>query len=256
MAIQNRSPPKVDIPAFEYRGFRFPGGDISVDINNLDSNKPAYKLCRKAPTLAELRALYELGLGVTMEEDVTGLENTVKGALSIYDSIQSMEDKGEWTADGVDYKNGKKHLGVVVPGDYIAVRWVNHPAFKEGEEDDEWEVLLSEDSREFHIFLPPDGYVIPTMDGLYRPDTGAPFATVENRKEAIRLIEKSGLYGENEVSYWRRAKEIEISAVRRWFHDTTYGSFYTLACCVPDRINDDIGARYIRRAAGTLPLTR
>jgi hypothetical protein len=60
----------------------------------------------------------------------------------------------------------------------------------------EWE-------KPHNVWLPRNGYWVPTKDGVFVPETLVPFETVQNRGEAIKRMEAAGL-PENYVSYFYR----------------------------------------------------
>jgi hypothetical protein len=57
--------------------------------------------------------------------------------------------------------------------------------------------------KEHNVWLPKNGYWVPTKDGVFMPETLVPFETVQNRNEAIKRLEAKGLPG-NYVSYFYR----------------------------------------------------
>lgn len=85
---------------------------------------------------------------------------------------------------------------------------------------DGWAVDLDEQSEVYHIQLPRSGFVEMTLDGSYRPDTGSPFATVNDRKRAIGSWLRRGFaeeVAEREVSFFQaRETPRGVAAVLRW----------------------------------------
>jgi len=236
----------VKIPGFIYRGFEFPDAEIATDIEKLTYFDSMHKLHTGGITLAESRALYELALAAQNGEDLPGIPKAaVEGALYIYENIQSRIGMGEWIDDACDYDNGKKPRGVLAPKDFISVRWIKHPIFKKTEKI--WETLLHEDSEQAYIFLPPDGFVIPTVEGLYRPETGTPFATEKDRKKALKLLNKAGLDNKKDASYFWRSRRTEgVCCVIRQ-HIDYYGAFTVLVDADPDFRDEYVGWRLINR---------
>lgn len=238
---------RVRIPGFIYRGFKFPQAEVATDIEDLNHYEPVHELHKCSTTLAEVRALYEVALAIQQEEDLAGIpEGAVKPALSIYANIHSRNGAGECTDDACDYDNGKWPRGVLVQKDFLPVRWVKHPVLKE--KDKCWEALLREDSAEAYIFLPPEGFAVPTVDGLYRPDTGTPFATEKDKDKAIRILNRAGLDGKKEASYfWRIGENKGVYSVTR--QNIGYdGPFVVFASIKPGFRDDYIGSRPINRS--------
>jgi len=248
---------RAGIPEFVYKGFRFPEAEMARDIDSLRRHKPAYELCEGSATLAEIAVIYELALTAQMgEAPIERPEEAAKAALSIYDNIHSRIETGEWTDDAADYHNTRRLRGVIVPENYIPVRWIKHPSFKKGPSG--WEADLREGSEEFYVFLPADGFVIPTIDGLYRPDTGTPFATEEDKGRATMLLERACLDGKEASYFWRSHWERGVYAVSRR-HYPSHGPFAIHVKAEPDFVDDCIGARPMRRLGvilqGSVPPT-
>ena len=53
------------------------------------------------------------------------------------------------------------------------------------------------------VAAPINGWYVPTADGIFIPETGVPFETVEKREKAVARLEKAGLPAE-QVSYFYR----------------------------------------------------
>lgn len=242
----------VKIPGFVYKGFRFPEAEVAADIENLGTEKsgPGYELHQGSVTLAEAVALYELALTVKLEDQPLPKlpKETVRAALTIYENIHSRVGIGEWMDDACDYDNGKIPRGVLVPEDFVPARWVKHPVLEK--EDEGRKAFLCEDSQEVYIFLPPEGFVIPTVDGLYRLDAGTPFATEKDKEKAITLLNKAGLDGEREASYFYRNDRNEgVCCVIRQ-HLDYYGPFTVFVSIEPSFRDEYIGQRSINRSQG------
>jgi hypothetical protein len=240
---------RIEIPAFVYRGFRFPKAEVAKEIENTNTHDATNTLQLDSVTLAELRALYELKLEANYDmSNLAGVrKEAVMAAISIFALASGTE---EWTTDACDYRIDKKPpRGALVPKDYVPVRWTTHPIFKKS--NGVWGALRSKDSREVFTFLPPEGFVIPTLDGFYRHDIGIPFATVKDRNVAVRLLEKASLHGQIEASYFKRADETDkVCAVYRQ-HCSPYGPFLINVDREPGCIGaspyQNIGIRPIQR---------
>ena len=240
---------RIRIAGFGYKGLTFPEVEVAPDIEDLASHRPAYALHANSTTLAEVAIIYELALTARFGNGRMGVsEEVVKAALSIYENIHSRVPAGVWTDDACDYHNIKRPKGILVPEDYIPVRWVKHPVFKQGSAG--WEASMCEGSEELHTFVPPEGFVIPTIDGFYHPDTGTPFATERDEDRAKRLLDRVGLDAEKEASYfWRRELyEGGIGAVSHRNYRRDYGPFMIHVGAEPDFVDDCIGSRPIRRS--------
>jgi len=238
------------VPGFTHRGFRFPEAEVAISIENLGSAESAYELHSSSVTLSEARALYELQLSARMGEDLSAVPDDT--LVAVLQQINPATKAAVWTDDACDYETGRTPRGVLVPTDYMPVKWVKHPILRrhnQGWYDVHWEVLLSESSEETNIFLPPRGFVVPTTDGLYRPDTGTPFATEEERREAVKLLDAAGLNGDEEASYfWPKSDKSGVCAV---FYQSMpeFGRFAVHADFDPMIANIYIGSRPINRSS-------
>jgi hypothetical protein len=242
----------ITVPEFTHKGSRVLGAVLATDIEGLNSNKPAHALCKGSTTLSEATALYELALAIQLDDDLAGVpEKVAMAAGTVYNSIHLRMRAGEWTDDACDWHNIHIVRGTVVPKNCVPARWVKHPVFERRAEG--WQALAGEGSDEMYICLPPEGFVIPTIDGLYRPDTGTPFATEGDREKAVRLLESAGLNGRKEVSYFwgKPLYKGGVCAVSHRRYPSYYGPFAIHVGAEPDFVDDFVGYRPIRRLKET-----
>jgi len=243
------SPLTIRIPGFEYKGVHF--GNLEVDDMIEHSGcTPVDALRGGVMTLAEMSALYEIALAGHVERGPvfnSSMETALK-ADTLHSNILSQDSLGEWTDDACDYGSDRRPQGIIVPADFVPVRWVKHPLFvKNG---DGWEARMQEGSEECHIFLPPSGYVIPTCDGLYRPDTGTPFATMNDRNKAMDLLPHTFVLIREYPSYFRRARKPQqgkTCAVSHRNRGSRYGHYAIDVRAAPDSRDDHLGFRQMRR---------
>ncbi len=205
-------------------------GQAGTEINHLGTSKPLSELHKYSGALRDQRFLYELGLRQKADKPV-GDSESQKAGIVVYDLFQE-RGRGTATDDACDYNNGDPSLR---KEGHASVRWVVHPASIAG-----GTVELGEQSEVYHILLPiaendDSRWVLMTVDGLYRTDTGTPFA-LGKRKQAVQSLMKSGFseeLAENEASrFYGRSEGQGIAAVVRWSY-VHGGPFYVYASGVP-----------------------
>jgi hypothetical protein len=157
---------------------------------------------------------------------------------------------GNVTDNACDYDNGNKGLKKVKKTDR-RVRWIPHPERFERTEDG-WKAAIGEDGF-VHILVPESGYVEMTCDGLYRPDTGTPYSTTNNRAKSEKSLTDRGFspeFAKLAVSYFYSREEGKgTAAVVRWFSKADDGRFDVSADYDPDYGFPDIGSFPASRSA-------
>ena len=254
------TPQRTVIPTFQWRNFKFPGGLVSTQIEYLGREIPAHISRKDSLTLAEERAIYELALaarhGELSKNLSSFLSQHVEPNIRIYNNIHETETAGNWTDDAVNYDSPRrKPRGVILPKGYTWVQWLKRPSLVRHAEDSKTWLTSVEvgDTEILEIPLPPTGYPIPTMDGIYRPDTGTPFATVtiHDRKEAIKKWSEAGYdrdTTERELSrFTRREGDWKgLAAVHR-YNGKGLGPFAVYLDDDFDTVHKDVGSRFIAR---------
>jgi len=143
--------------------------------------------------------------------------------------------------------NGKGRTGQTperVPKGYVTAIWIKYPILHGV--GGRWEITDGKHTERIRLLLPPAGFVVPTRDGLYRFDTGTPFATIRKRKKAIRewvKFEYKPEVAEREISYFEPGEPRSgKAAVLRLYNNQ--GPFSISAKC---------GLEFSGRAFGTRP---
>ena len=190
-------------------------GEVDTEIANLGASKPLEDLHKLSGALRDQRFIYETGLRQKKGESVEFPEEALHAGRTTYDLFQE-RDRGNATDDVCDYDSGDKSLS---KEGHASVRWVVHPAsFKGGQ------IKLGGQSEVYHILVPVAinddlRWVLMTDDGLYRTDTGSPFA-LGARDQAVESLVKRGYdkeLAENEVSrFFGRREGQGMAAVSRW----------------------------------------
>lgn len=237
------------IPEFVYKGVRFSDCEISPTLR-YDTRTPAHRACDNAITLAELATLHELATVAAYASRIPDVpEKAIEAGMMIHKNISNRKGVGEWTNDACDYDNRRAQRGVLTPDDYLHVRWVKHPVFERREGG--WTASLQESSEELYVDLPPAGFVVLTMDGLYRPDTGTPFATEHYPGRVIRQLQEVGLEGEEYLSFFLpQSRGRGTYAVCRWSLADSLGPFSVFVLDSPDLCIDRLGVRSVRYNTG------
>lgn len=244
------------VPPFTLpNGLSFSGGRVSEDIEYLNTGKRAYELSVGSMAHADQAALYQLGLVVKMGVDVKVPQEAKDAALRHYNTVNSDSHKGHgnWNSDAIDYEMKAAVLpGTLLGEGYEVVAWIKRPRWvlRGGIHVPE----AGSDSDVIYVAMPPNGYGIPTNDGLRDPRTGWHFATTPDRSKAVDLLGKSFAQhmddqaavrklAENEVSYsYRRPTGSGKGVVSRGFPLNDLGPFYELARWYGDRRARDLGA--------------
>lgn len=200
-------------------------------------------------SLREFRGLYEIGLAQEMGQEIDLPAEALEAGRTVY-SIFQQRPRGNVTDDACDY-NGGKQLKKARDTDR-SVRWIVHPAgFEETPEG--WRANLGEHSDVRYILVPKTGFVEMTVDGAYRPDTGTPFATNDNRKNAVQTWVKAGIpeeVADREVSYFYSREEGQgTAAVCRWHNDPGNGPFFVCADDEPRGRGSSVGSLLVSRSA-------
>ncbi len=196
----------IEIPAFAVKDpcnneWRFPGANVDLQLNQeplcLYSGADVILSTKgNLMTLAEHRALTELALAKIKKRNPEGIpEAALEGAVKIFyhylhvalttnNPYQSFQNFfGEWTNDAIRFN------GTPASENYIKVKWIQRPSVKKVNER-EYQYIESPKSRTIETLLPTqEGVVIQTVDGLYNPETGAPFAVDPTCKNDTSFLE-------------------------------------------------------------------
>jgi hypothetical protein len=212
------------IPGFTYRGFRVPPLNLGAElIDNLGTGEPAYKLAPGSVPLADLVALYMVGMDLAIGEQLAnGLPDSVKEAgRLIHEGYQARQGRGCWHKDGAillpesEWPRGEVHP----PGKHYAVYLTDIEGFEKKE--GAWRPKPSSNTAEERIWLPPGGaFIVPSAYGglAYDPKTGVPKETEKNRDKAISMWRDAGLTEEQadkELSGFYR-RNSDVAAVYSW----------------------------------------
>ena len=160
---------------FEYHG------EIAKEITNM--GKQFKDIHKGSISLKDQATLFQAYL--LSEEGLLELSGDVKGVLKYL--FDDMKGFGNVTDDACNYNDGDKGMKKVKDSDK-RVQWIRHPK-KFFETGDEWKANLGDESKVKNILVPETGYVEKTCDGAYRPDTGTPFSTVDNRKKSREILD-------------------------------------------------------------------
>jgi hypothetical protein len=75
------------------------------------------------------------------------------------------------------------------------------------------------------VYAPESGFWVPTNDGVFQENTGIPFDTVYDYKEAIKLCEAKGIPKEHVSQFHRLNSYNAEKSVERIFQDIFTGNF-------------------------------
>lgn len=184
-------------------------------------------------------------------------------SIGIRQSVHNKFGYGERVADLVDTTGAEER-----PNDFLRLTYVQQPegVLSEGENSTIKKGVINQGrktvkgGKRIIYDCPPNGWQVPTSDGLWHPKTGAAIATVQDRSEAVRQLktyikahqeqfagfepQNSQELAEKEVSYqWRSEANSGVRSVRRDFWHHNYSPFYVSLDADLSSQNAVVGAR-------------
>ncbi len=216
---------------------------VTVPTTNLLSEEIEFRNDGKGNSLRNIDYYRDCALLVELANGFYGKNGSGYAFPALRQSIHNYRDKGEWTADHVDF-DVPASTGIV-PAGYARANWIQHAdkISKKGE------MYHAEGGVVTPIELPPDGWQVPNSKRmLFHHVTGSPLQTVprDRKQEAIKMLKDTG-YDENDLSYFYKVGN-GLRAVLRSFGLHGYGSFYVGADYVPDNGYSGVGGRVCRRS--------
>jgi len=232
-----RSGPSIVVPRFEVYGvgdrnketpFTYEG---TVGDEIVGRGEHFYDLHRGSMALRDQAALFEWYLWAELGE----APEMPQEARSLIYRLFNQPGIRFVTDDAVDYNHGT-NLKKPEHGDYRSVRWIVHP--EDFSRIGGWTAVIGKNSDVKHVLIPGPGYVQWTVDGAYRPDTGAPWSTSPKKAIAEKSWTRRGFPPEiarMASSMFLCRKEGEgTAAVGRSYNDPRDGPFTINAYLRPD----------------------
>ena len=153
----------------------------------------SYRIETRTTTLSDITNIYSEGIGAIL----TSPRNTYPEGHRFFQATHETKYTGHWHLDAIQVlRDANSRFSEKQPTEahIPAIYFKKIKGFRTIDFGLKWTVEKSEQTKEFFIWMPPEGIIVPTPEGeIYHKFTGVPRQTVKDIEEAIGRWVRFGL---------------------------------------------------------------